>query len=142
MSLFSAVEMAPGDAILGVIEGFYGVCSTIYVNLGVGVYCYEEGKIALLRGGVEAESFRVATLVMCCNKARARRGERPQRRVRSKQEVALRLRQHLRQRHSSRCFRVGRHEHPNGLSEQCPVLPRIGHLEDQQPADVAIAKEH
>ncbi|HWT67569.1 MAG TPA: amino acid aminotransferase [Pseudomonas sp.] len=60
MSLFSAVEMAPRDPILGLNEAFNADTRTDKVNLGVGVYCNEEGKIPLLRAVVEAETIRVA----------------------------------------------------------------------------------
>ncbi|EJN31560.1 aspartate/tyrosine/aromatic aminotransferase [Pseudomonas sp. GM78] len=60
MSLFSAVEMAPRDPILGLNEAFNADTRTNKVNLGVGVYCNEEGKIPLLRAVVEAETIRAA----------------------------------------------------------------------------------
>ncbi|MHC8315120.1 amino acid aminotransferase [Pseudomonas sp. LB3P31] len=60
MSLFSAVEMAPRDPILGLNEAFNADPRTTKVNLGVGVYCNEEGRIPLLRAVVEAETIRVA----------------------------------------------------------------------------------
>ncbi|VVP88505.1 Aromatic-amino-acid aminotransferase [Pseudomonas fluorescens] len=60
MSLFSAVEMAPRDPILGLNEAFNADTRTDKVNLGVGVYCNEEGRIPLLRAVVEAETIRVA----------------------------------------------------------------------------------
>ncbi|NMY76416.1 amino acid aminotransferase [Pseudomonas sp. WS 5071] len=60
MSLFSAVEMAPRDPILGLNEAFNADTRTSKVNLGVGVYCNEEGRIPLLRAVVEAETQRVA----------------------------------------------------------------------------------
>ena len=60
MSLFSAVEMAPRDPILGLNEAFNADTRTTKVNLGVGVYCNEEGKIPLLRAVAEAEAIRVA----------------------------------------------------------------------------------
>ncbi|HEY0289253.1 MAG TPA: amino acid aminotransferase [Pseudomonas sp.] len=60
MSLFSAVEMAPRDPILGLNEAFNADTRTTKVNLGVGVYSNEEGKIPLLRAVAEAESIRVA----------------------------------------------------------------------------------
>ncbi|WP_332761524.1 amino acid aminotransferase [Pseudomonas koreensis] len=60
MSLFSAVEMAPRDPILGLNEAFNADTRTTKVNLGVGVYCNEEGRIPLLRAVIEAESIRVA----------------------------------------------------------------------------------
>jgi len=60
MSLFSAVEMAPRDPILGLNEAFNADTRTDKVNLGVGVYCDESGKIPLLRAVIEAETQRAA----------------------------------------------------------------------------------
>ena len=60
MSLFSAVELAPRDPILCLNEAFNADTRTNKVNLGVGVYCNEEGRIPLLRAVVEAETARVA----------------------------------------------------------------------------------
>jgi aromatic-amino-acid transaminase len=59
MSLFSAVELAPRDPILGLNEAFNADARTTKVNLGVGVYFNEEGKIPLLRAVREAEKARV-----------------------------------------------------------------------------------
>src|ERR1700712_4495447 len=59
MSLFSAVELAPRDPILGLNEAFNADTRTTKVNLGVGVYTNEEGKIPLLRAVHEAEQARV-----------------------------------------------------------------------------------
>jgi aromatic-amino-acid transaminase len=61
MSLFSAVPLAPRDPILGLNEAFNADPRTDKVNLGVGVYCNEEGRIPLLRAVIEAENQRVAT---------------------------------------------------------------------------------
>ena len=55
MSLFSAVEMAPRDPILGLNEAFNADPRTTKVNLGVGVYSNEEGRIPLLRAVAAAE---------------------------------------------------------------------------------------
>ncbi|MBM7060850.1 aspartate/tyrosine/aromatic aminotransferase [Pseudomonas sp. UL073] len=60
MSLFSAVEMAPRDPILGLNEAFNADTRTTKVNLGVGVYYNEEGRIPLLRAVAEAEKARIA----------------------------------------------------------------------------------
>ncbi|WP_194787741.1 amino acid aminotransferase [Pseudomonas sp. UFMG81] len=60
MSLFSAVELAPRDPILGLNEAFNADPRTDKVNLGVGVYCNEEGRIPLLRAVIEAETTRAA----------------------------------------------------------------------------------
>ena len=48
MSLFSAVEMAPRDPILGLNEQFAADQNPAKVNLGVGVYFDENGKLPLL----------------------------------------------------------------------------------------------
>ncbi|EKM93551.1 amino acid aminotransferase [Stutzerimonas degradans] len=60
MSLFSAVEMAPRDPILGLNEAFNADTRQNKVNLGVGVYYNEEGRIPLLRAVAEAEQARIA----------------------------------------------------------------------------------
>lgn len=60
MSLFSAVEMAPRDPILGLNEAFNADTRTTKVNLGVGVYFTDEGRIPLLRAVQEAEKARLA----------------------------------------------------------------------------------
>jgi aromatic-amino-acid transaminase len=49
MSLFSAVEMAPRDPILGLNEQFNADTNPNKVNLGVGVYFDENGKLPLLK---------------------------------------------------------------------------------------------
>ncbi|HCP54710.1 MAG: aromatic amino acid aminotransferase [Pseudomonadaceae bacterium] len=59
MSLFSAVEMAPRDPILGLNEAFNADTRATKVNLGVGVYTNEEGRIPLLRAVAEAEKARI-----------------------------------------------------------------------------------
>jgi aromatic-amino-acid transaminase len=48
MSLFTAVEMAPRDPILGLNEQFATDKNPLKVNLGVGVYFDDNGKIPLL----------------------------------------------------------------------------------------------
>ena len=48
MSLFTAVEMAPRDPILGLNEQFNADTNPKKVNLGVGVYCDDNGKLPLL----------------------------------------------------------------------------------------------
>jgi len=49
MSLFTAVEMAPRDPILGLNEQFNADTNPHKVNLGVGVYYDDEGKLPLLQ---------------------------------------------------------------------------------------------
>jgi aromatic-amino-acid transaminase len=48
-SLFSAVEMAPRDPILGITEAFAADTNPKKVNLGVGVYYDDNGKLPLLK---------------------------------------------------------------------------------------------
>ena len=61
-SIFSAVEMAPRDPILGLNEAFAADDRTNKVNLGVGVYFDESGKIPLLGAVKQAEKARVESL--------------------------------------------------------------------------------
>jgi aromatic-amino-acid transaminase len=49
MSLFSKVELAPRDPILGLNEQFAADSNPSKVNLGVGVYFDDDGKLPLLR---------------------------------------------------------------------------------------------
>jgi aromatic-amino-acid transaminase len=58
-SPFSTVELAPRDPILGLTEAFVADPRTNKVNLGVGVYTNDEGKVPLLRAVKEAERLRV-----------------------------------------------------------------------------------
>jgi len=55
MSLFSSVEMAPRDPILGLNEQFAADPNPNKVNLGVGVYYDENGKLPLLKCVAAAE---------------------------------------------------------------------------------------
>jgi len=59
-SMFAAVEMAPRDPILGLTEAFNADSRTQKVNLGVGVYCDDNGRIPLLAAVREAEQARIA----------------------------------------------------------------------------------
>ena len=54
-SLLAAVELAPRDPILGVTEAFNADTNPRKVNLGVGVYCDESGKVPLLECVKRAE---------------------------------------------------------------------------------------
>ena len=54
-SLFAAVEMAPRDPILGLNEQFNADSNPAKVNLGVGVYFDDQGKLPVLRCVAEAE---------------------------------------------------------------------------------------
>ena len=58
-SIFAAVEMAPRDPILGLNEAFNADTRTTKVNLGVGVYFNDEGKIPLLGAVKAAEKARM-----------------------------------------------------------------------------------
>ena len=57
LSLFAAVEMAPRDPILGLNEQFNADPNPAKVNLGVGVYFDETGKLPLLKCVQEAEKM-------------------------------------------------------------------------------------
>ena len=59
MSLFSSVELAPRDPILGLNEAFNADNRPNKVNLGVGVYFTDSGKIPLLRAVQVAEKQRM-----------------------------------------------------------------------------------
>lgn len=58
-SIFAAVEMAPRDPILGLNESFNADTRTNKVNLGVGVYFDDNGKIPLLAAVKAAEKVRL-----------------------------------------------------------------------------------
>ncbi|MDR2624880.1 MAG: aminotransferase class I/II-fold pyridoxal phosphate-dependent enzyme, partial [Zoogloeaceae bacterium] len=68
-SLFAHVEMAPRDPILGLTEAFNADTRTTKVNLGVGVYYDDNGKLPLLAAVKAAEEIRL--------KAQAPRGYQP-----------------------------------------------------------------
>lgn len=55
MSLFNAVEMAPRDPILGLTEQYVADTNPKKVNLGVGVYYDDNGKLPLLECVQKAE---------------------------------------------------------------------------------------
>ncbi len=55
MSLFTAVEMAPRDPILGLTEQFNADPNPAKVNLGVGVYFDDQGKLPVLACVAAAE---------------------------------------------------------------------------------------
>ncbi len=59
-SLFSAVEMAPRDPILGLTEQFVADTNPKKVNLGVGVYYDDNGKLPLLECVRKAEEKMMA----------------------------------------------------------------------------------
>lgn len=54
-SLFGAVDMAPRDPIMGVTDAFLADPNPAKVNLGVGVYCDDAGKVPLLACVARAE---------------------------------------------------------------------------------------
>ena len=55
MSMFSTVEMAAKDPIFGLIEQFNQDSNPSKVNLAIGVYCDDNGKLPLLKCVQEAE---------------------------------------------------------------------------------------
>ncbi len=58
-ALFASVEMAPKDPILGLTETYLADTRPEKVNLGVGVYYDDNGKLPLLRAVKKAEEERV-----------------------------------------------------------------------------------
>ncbi len=58
-SMFAAVEMAPRDPILGLTEAFNADPRASKVNLGVGIYYDDSGRIPLLEAVRRAERARV-----------------------------------------------------------------------------------
>lgn len=60
MSLFTAVELAPRDPILGLNEQFNADTNPNKVNLGVGVYYDDNGKLPLLQCVQAAEKLMMA----------------------------------------------------------------------------------
>ena len=60
-SLFANVEMAPRDPILGLTEAYNAEKNPAKVNLGVGVYFGDDGKIPLLAAVKAAEKARMET---------------------------------------------------------------------------------
>ncbi len=60
-SLFANVEMAPRDPILGLNESYNADKNPAKVNLGVGVYFGDDGKIPLLAAVKAAEKARLET---------------------------------------------------------------------------------
>ena len=61
-SIFAAVEMAPRDPILGLNESFNADTRTTKVNLGVGVYFDDNGKLPLLGAVRAAEKARLEAM--------------------------------------------------------------------------------
>lgn len=61
-ALFAHVEMAPRDPILGLTEGFNADTRGNKVNLGVGVYYDDNGKIPLLAAVKSAEKARLEAM--------------------------------------------------------------------------------
>lgn len=54
-TIFSAISMAPRDPILGITEAFHADPNPNKINLGVGVYYDDNGKVPLLKCVQEAE---------------------------------------------------------------------------------------
>ncbi|MBV2234041.1 MAG: aspartate/tyrosine/aromatic aminotransferase [Sterolibacterium sp.] len=61
-SLFAGVEMAPRDPILGLNEAFNADTRNNKVNLGVGVFFDDDGKLPLLAAVKAAEQARLAAM--------------------------------------------------------------------------------
>ncbi|MBI3523547.1 MAG: aspartate/tyrosine/aromatic aminotransferase [Betaproteobacteria bacterium] len=61
-TLFATVEMAPRDPILGLTEGYNADTRSNKVNLGVGVYYDDNGKIPLLDAVKAAEKTRLEAM--------------------------------------------------------------------------------
>ncbi|MCB1943374.1 MAG: aspartate/tyrosine/aromatic aminotransferase [Candidatus Accumulibacter sp.] len=61
-SIFAAVEMAPRDPILGLTESFNADTRSTKVNLGVGVYFDDNGRIPLLAAVKLAEKARLEAM--------------------------------------------------------------------------------
>lgn len=61
-SIFAAVEMAPRDPILGLTETFNADPRSTRVNLGVGVYLDDNGKVPLLAAVKQAEKARLEAM--------------------------------------------------------------------------------
>jgi aromatic-amino-acid transaminase len=58
--LFSAIDMAPRDPILGITEAFNADQNPAKINLGVGVYYDDNGKVPLLSCVQKAEEILIA----------------------------------------------------------------------------------
>ena len=56
-SIFSAIDMAPRDPILGITEAFNADTNPAKINLGVGVYYDDNGKVPLLNCVRKAEAI-------------------------------------------------------------------------------------
>lgn len=55
MSFFASVEMAPGDPILGLTEAYVADPRPNKVNLGVGIYTDEQGRVPVLKAVQQVE---------------------------------------------------------------------------------------
>ena len=55
MTLFASVQLAPKDPIFGLTEAYVADQRPDKVNLGVGVYYTDEGKVPLLKAVIKAE---------------------------------------------------------------------------------------
>src|SRR3954469_18120342 len=60
-SIFSAIDMAPRDPILGITEAFNADTNPAKINLGVGVYYDDNGKVPLLGCVRKAEALLMET---------------------------------------------------------------------------------
>jgi aromatic-amino-acid transaminase len=132
MSLFSAVEMAPRDPILGLNEQFAADTNPNKVNLGVGVYFDDNGKLPLLQMRAEAPK---STHDGCAQAARlpAHRRHRRLRRRRQGPGVwrRLRARQERPRGHGAGHWRHRRPEDRRRLPEESSAPNAKVH--DQRP---------
>ena len=55
MSFFASVDMAPGDPILGLTEAYLADPRPNKVNLGVGIYTDEQGRVPVLKAVQQVE---------------------------------------------------------------------------------------
>ena len=55
MSFFANVELVPGDPILGLTEAYNADTRATKVNLGVGIYYDEDGRIPVLQAVQQVE---------------------------------------------------------------------------------------
>jgi aromatic-amino-acid transaminase len=62
-TLFQSVELAPRDPILGLNEQFSADKHPSKVNLGVGVYFDDQGRIPLLQAVQKAEQARIQAAI-------------------------------------------------------------------------------
>ena len=62
-SLYQNVEMAPRDPILGLNEQFNSDTRTEKVNLGIGVYSDDEGRLPYLKLYAQLSNYKLKALI-------------------------------------------------------------------------------